>query len=109
MSFSLTTPQFRARTKTVTRRIGWWDLAPGDILDGCEKAMGLKKGEKVIVLGPIRIISADPVILGDITQDDVVAEGFPNLTPTEFVAMFCATHHKCTPDTQVNRIEFQYI
>ncbi len=115
ISFSLTKPQFRARTKTVTRRTGWWDLMPGDILDGCEKAMGLKKGEKVVVLGPIRIISARAELLCALTdnpeygRDECRLEGFPDLTPTEFVAMFCATHQKCDPNTEVNRIEFQYI
>ena len=41
MSFSLTTPQFRAQTKTVTRRKGWVFLNPGDHVLGIEKGMGL--------------------------------------------------------------------
>ena len=32
MSFSMTTGPFRARTKTVTRRFGWWFLKPGDVV-----------------------------------------------------------------------------
>ena len=44
MSFALTTEQFKARTKTVTRRFGWWFLKPGDVVRGVEKAMGLKPG-----------------------------------------------------------------
>lgn len=47
MSFMHTKEQFRARTKFVTRRVGWWNLNPLDILQGVEKAQGLKKGEKV--------------------------------------------------------------
>lgn len=57
MSFSLTTPQVLARTKTVTRRIGWWYLRRGQILRAIEKGQGLKKGEKVRLLGFIRILS----------------------------------------------------
>ena len=57
MSFSMTTAQFRARTKTVTRRFGWWFLKPGDLVMGVEKSQGLKKGEKVVRLGLIRIVS----------------------------------------------------
>ena len=40
MSFSMTTPQVRARTKTVTRRLGWRFLKPGVVLWAVEKAQG---------------------------------------------------------------------
>ncbi len=63
MSFSMTTAQFRARTKTVTRRLGWWNLKPGDVIMGVEKAMGLKKGEKVKRLGRIRIVRCSRLFL----------------------------------------------
>ena len=56
ISFALTTDQFRARTKTVTRRLGWETLKAGDILMGCERCQGLKKGEKIKQLGPIRVV-----------------------------------------------------
>jgi len=39
MSFSMTTPQFKTRTKTVTRRLGWWFIQPGDLVYGVEKGM----------------------------------------------------------------------
>ena len=42
ISFMLTTQQFRNRTKTVTRRMGWWNLKPGDILMGVEKRQDSK-------------------------------------------------------------------
>jgi hypothetical protein len=57
ISFSLTTEQFKARTKTVTRRLGWTFLEPGTVLMGCEKCMGLKPGEKIVRLGRIRVVS----------------------------------------------------
>jgi len=47
MSFAMTTKQVRNQTKTVTRRFGWWFLKAGDIVQPVEKAMGLKKGEKI--------------------------------------------------------------
>ena len=47
MSFAMTTPQFRARTKTVTRRFGWWFLKPGDVVMGVERSRGLDRGEPV--------------------------------------------------------------
>jgi len=43
----LTTSQIKNKPKTVTRRLGWWYLQPGNIINAVEKGMGLKKGEKV--------------------------------------------------------------
>lgn len=141
MSFMLTTQQIRNRTKTVTRRLGWWFLKPGDLLWACEKCQGLKKGEKMKRIALIQTVSSAPERLGGITQEECNKEGFPHLTPDEFVAMFIAanpthrvwvepldwqgrpvdtcTHRtskagewvtvKTTPDSLVNRIEFQYV
>jgi hypothetical protein len=108
MSFALTTGQFRARTKTVTRRFGWWFLRPGDVVCGVEKAMGLKKGEKVKDLGLIRIVSTRPEPLNAITKEDCIKEGFPYCSPPMFVAML-VNHYRCQPAETVNRIEFEYI
>ena len=107
MSFSLTTPQFKARTKTVTRRLGWWFLRPGMLLWGVEKAMGLKKGEKIVRLDLIIVVSTRPEPVNAITQADCVLEGFPEMSPPQFIEFFC-THNKCAPDTLVNRIEYQF-
>lgn len=40
---------------------------------------------------------------------EVVAEGFPEKTPAEFVVMFCRSHAGCQPDSEVKRIEFEYL
>jgi hypothetical protein len=109
ISFALTTEQVLAQTKTVTRRFGWATLNPGDILQPIRKGMGLKKGEKQEFLGcPIEIISfrKEPIVA--ITSDDVIAEGFPDWSPAEFVAFLCE-HHRVSRDTIVNRIEFRYL
>ncbi len=108
MSFSLTTPQFKARTKTVTRRCGWWFLKPGDVVCGVEKGRGLKKGETVKRLGMIRVVFARPEQLSAIDAADVAREGFPDRTPAQFVAMFCK-HNQVEPSHMVNRIEFEYL
>ena len=57
MSFSMTTEAVRRREKTVTRRLGWWNLQPGTILQAVEKAQGLKKGEHVKPICLIRVVS----------------------------------------------------
>lgn len=108
MSFSMTTEQFRDRSKTVTRRFGWWFLRPGDIVRGVEKAMGLKKGERVVPLGLIRIVSTRRERLNEITARDCLREGFPGFRPWDFVDMM-VVRHGCSPDAEVNRIEFEYL
>ncbi len=114
ISFMLTQDQFRAKTKRVTRRLGWKNLQPGDILNGCEKCQGLKKGEKVVVMGPIIVQSVRWERLDKMLTHrtyglvEVVLEGFPDWTPQEFVEFFCETH-RVKPDVLVNRIKFDYL
>ena len=108
MSFAMTTAQIRARTKTITRRFGWWFLKPGDIVRGVEKAMGLQKGEKIKPLALVRIVSTRPEPLNAITQADVINEGFPDLMPEQFVQML-VEHYKVAPSAIVNRIKFEYL
>ena len=105
MSFSMTTPQFEAGTKDVTRRLGWWGVGPGSVLLAVEKAMGLRKGQKVRRIDLIEVVSARAERLDAITAEDCVREGFPGMAPAEFVEMFC--HQGCDPGTVVNRIEFR--
>lgn len=108
MSFSMTTRQFQNRSKTVTRRMGWKFLKPGDIVCGVEKAMGMKKGEKIKRLGYIRILSVRTEPLHAITPEDCIAEGFPEKSPGYFVKMIC-DHYGCNQWHPVQRIEFEYI
>jgi hypothetical protein len=108
MSFSITTPQFQARSKTVTRRLGWWFLQPGDVVQAVEKARGLKKGEKVKPLGLMRIVSVRSEPLHAITSEDVIREGYPDWSREQFIEMFIRKN-KVSADTIVNRIEFEHI
>lgn len=119
ISFMLTTSQVRARTKRVTRRLGWRNLKPGDLLCGVEKGMGLKAGEKIVRLAVIRVVSVRFEPLRCMTEDadyglaECELEGFgdhPTLRwPSAFVEFFCGSHRGCTPDTEVTRIEFEYV
>jgi hypothetical protein len=106
----LTTKQVKARTKTVTRRLGWKTLKPGDILNGCKKCQGLKPGEKIERIAQIRVVSVRREALDEIRHipSDCEKEGFPELTPWGFVAMFCR-EMKCRPYDTVTRIEFEYL
>lgn len=119
MSFALTTQQFKDRTKTVTRRLGWWNIKTGELLMGVEKSQGIKKGEKIVRLGVIRVVSVRKEQLGSMIDnviyglEEIQKEGFgdirPMLPPYSWVEWFCATHKGCTPDTEENRIEFKYV
>jgi hypothetical protein len=111
MAFSLTTPQVQARTKTVTRRagMGWLALKPGMHVQAVEKGMGLKKGETVKRLAELRIVDVRLEPLLAIDQADVNAEGFPEMTPHEFIAFFCRTHRGIEPTHEVVRVQFEYV
>ena len=110
MSFAMTTQQVREGTKDVTRRLGWWNLKPGEIVDACVKCMGLKKGEKVEILRQIRIVSIRSEHLNEITKAEIIREGFPDMSREEFITFFMKGH-KCFHGvlTTVNRIEFEYV
>jgi len=115
MSFAMTTPQFLDGSKDVTRRFGWWNLKPGDRIRAVEKGMGLKKGEKMKVLGVIEIVCAKREPLSELLLGgskypviEMMREGFPHLAPAQFVDMLCQ-HYNCKPETICNRIEFKRV
>ena len=115
MSFSMTTEAVRRREKTVTRRLGWWKLQPGTILQAVEKAQGLKKGEHVKPICLIQVVSVRRERLDAICHlgsefgpIETSREGFPELTPQAFLGMFTRAN-ACAWDTHVNRIEFEYV
>lgn len=109
MSFTLTIPQFKARTKTVTRRVGWATLKPGDRIMACEKCQGLGKGGKIVRLGEIEIVHVLREQLNAITQDECVLEGFPDMTPADFISMFVRANYDFCPTRLITRIEYRYI
>ena len=107
MSFSATTDQIRNRTKTVTRRFGWWSLKKGTILMAVEKYRGVRLKDRV-ELATLLVVSVRMVRLSNIKKHDLIKEGFPNMSPREFVTMFCKMN-RCEDWSMVTRIEFQYL
>lgn len=119
MSFALTVPQIQAGTKDVTRRLGWLQLKPGDLIQPVRKCMGLRPGETIERLrAPLRIVGVRREPLDMMTTDldygmeEVRREGFADHPtyrwPSEWVRMFCASHKGCMPHSVVTRIEFAY-
>ena len=110
MSFFLTTEQILNQTKTVTRRMGWYFLKPGDIIMACVKCQGLKKGEKIEKICQLKILNTRREHLSEITKDDCIKEGFPEMSHYDFTSMFIKFNKlKSYNDCYVNRIEFEYL
>ena len=108
MAFSKTLPQMRGRTKTVTRRFGWWNAATdtprvttGDVVIAIEKGMGLPKGSKHVPLYDIEIEDVWRERLDAITPDELEREGFPGMEPREFFQLI-----RGKPEDVVTRIGF---
>lgn len=118
MSFSMTTEQARAKSKTVTRRLGWHKLKPGTRLWQCVKAMGLKPGEKVERIWLIEVVDVRPEPLQRMIDDrpyglqETTKEGFPVghalHEPVDFVDFLC-DKYLVKPQTEFRRIEFSYV
>lgn len=118
MSFALTTAQILDETKTVTRRMGWLHLMAGDYICACEKCQGLKPKEQLCRLKLLRCLHVNRELVNDLVtyprygRSEIAKEGFaqhPTLKDSQaWVDWFCKTHH-CQPDSEITRIQFQYI
>lgn len=115
MSVALTEQAVRDRRKTVTRRLGWWEdkhgrriLHPGDRLTLCRKVMGRKKGEPLVRICDVEVVSVRREPLLDITDAEVEREGFSGRGVGWF-AHFFAAQMGCRFDTEVTRIEWRYL
>jgi hypothetical protein len=112
MSVTLTEEAVVDRTKTVTRRLGWQQLKPGDRLTLCRKVMGRRKKDgtvdPLVRLAEVEVVSARRERLNQITDEDVAREGFPGQTALEFVEFF-TKHMRCMSMTPVTRIEWRYL
>jgi hypothetical protein len=124
MSVALTEQAVRERRKTVTRRIGWTNLKPGDRLTLCRKVMGRKRAdgtvEPLIRIAEVEVVGVRREQLWDLTDLDIARECVdPQLfwehdtvtgqpTQATWVAWFCE-QMGVQPDTWVTRIEWRYL
>jgi hypothetical protein len=108
MSVALTEEAVRAGRKTVTRRLGWRMLTPGDRITLCRKVMGRRPGEPLVRICEVEILSVRREPLHAVTAADVDREGFTGQTPAQFIAFFCH-HMRVRPDTEVTRIRWRYL
>lgn len=109
MAMTLTEDQVLARIKTCTRRTAWRHLTPGTRLTLCRKVRGRRPGEPLVRLCDVEVTSVRVEPLDAITAEDCAREGFPSMSPAEFVDFFCASHKGCTPHTEVTRVGWRYL
>ena len=125
MSVAFTEQAVRDRTKTVTRRKGWWLdkngrrlVKPGDRITLCRKVMGRKKGEPLDRICDVEIVSVRREPLRRLTDDldygfaETTREGFPEGRPAHFPSWFIEryfTSQGINPDDFVTRIEWRYL
>jgi hypothetical protein len=112
MSVALTEDAVRERRKTVTRRLGWANLKPGERLTLCRKVMGRKQRdgsvEPLVRIAEVEVVSVRREVLWSIGPGETALEGFPEMTGGAFVAFFCEAM-RCKRDTLVTRIEWRYL
>jgi len=126
MSCALTTQAVRAQIKTVTRRHidTWKTLRAGDHLTLIEQGMGLKKGEKQVVMAEVKVVSVrdEPITLmsSDVRygRQEMASEGFDpwDMDPHEWVEWWCRSHGERLLDidglprrVMCRRIEWRYL
>lgn len=127
MSVALTEQSVRDRTKTMTRRLGWWTdkngrrlLLPGDKLTLCPKVMG-RQGAPLERIVEVDVTDVYRQRLWDMPEGDVAREAVPDLpgrfdahwvgdglpTAGAWVAWFCE-EMGVAPDCVVTVIEWLY-
>ena len=123
MSVAMTEDAVHARTKTVTRRKGWWvDKAgrrlalPGNRITLCRKVMGRKPGEPLVRIAEVEVVHVQRHRLGDLltcdpqeAAEEMTLEGFPGLHPAEFIRRYFTDAQGIGLDELVTRLEWRYI
>lgn len=71
--------------------------------------MGRRKGEPLVRLAEVEVVSVLREPLRDMTHEDLALEGFPDWTLDQFWDFFRETHKGCTLDTEVTRIRWRYL
>lgn len=115
MSVSMTYDPVFARTKDVTRRKGWAWAKPGDQVTLVRKAMGRKPDEPIVRIAQVEFVAVrcerlDLMLLDpDYGRREVGREGFPDMSPEEFIWQFFVEAQSMKPSDEVTRVEWRYL
>jgi hypothetical protein len=109
MSVAFTEDAVVARSKTVTRRKGWAFLKPGDRLTLCRKVMGRKKGEPLVRVAEVEVVSVRRERLAHVdVAGELEREGCGHMGATEFITAYFEPQGIHALDN-VTRIEWRYL
>jgi len=113
MSVTLTEQAVVERRKTVTRRLGWTFLKPGDRLTLCRKVMGRRRKDGTVEplerLAEVEVVDVRRQRLCDFDVEDIDREGVPGYrTKQSWVWWFCETMG-VGPLDEITRIEWRYL
>jgi hypothetical protein len=109
MSVAFTEQAVRDRRKTVTRRKGWLMLKPGDRLTLCRKVMGRKKGETLVRIAEVEVVSVRRERLAHVdVAGELEREGCGHMGATEFIQKYFEPQGIHALDN-VTRIEWRYL
>lgn len=120
MSVAFTEDAVRNRTKTVTRRKGWWEdkngrrlVKVGDTLKLVRKSMGRKPGEPIVIVAEVEVVDIrrEPLdyAIYAYGTDEMRREGFPGLDPREFVQKYFVDAQGMNPREFITRIQWRYL
>jgi hypothetical protein len=122
MSVAMTTDAVIERRKTVSRRLNWWEdkngrrlLNAGDTLTLCRKVQGRKPGEPIDRLAEVEVVSRRREPLIRLIEDrayglaEVEREGFPGMSPVDFVDRYFVQAQGMSVHDVVTRIEWRYL
>lgn len=115
MSVAFTEAAVRERRKTVTRRKGWTFLKPGDHLTLCRKVMGRKKGEPLVRVAEVEVVSVRREVLSSIAMDPIYGaaemerEGFPGLDVEDFIYQYFSFKQGISRTAEITRIRWRYL
>jgi hypothetical protein len=113
MSVAYTEEQVRARTKHVTRRAGWEFARPGDRVILCRKVMG-RQGTPLVRIVAVELLDVrrEPLALmierPDYGDAEVTLEGFPDLSPLNFIEHYFEEAQGIGRYDDVTRLEWVY-
>ena len=109
MSVALTEQAVRDRRKTVTRRLGWRMLKPGDHLTLCRKVMGRRKDEPLIRICEVEVVDVRRERSGTSrtrTSSERVSTSMSGRRPIPWTLLRA---REVQPDTEVTRVEWRYL
>jgi hypothetical protein len=121
MSVAFTEQAVRDRSKTVTRRKGWWKdkhgrrlVKPGDRITLCRKVMGRKRGEPLERIAEVQVVSVTRHRLSSLLTSpsgalEMEREGFPGMWPAQFIQQYFVDAQDMSADAEVTRIEWRYL